>query len=142
MKTVDFALEASSGVLLPLFAIMVAFAGLRLVNLWRQTRKHQRSWRWSFRYFYLSYRPSIAIFILSVALLSRFVDIWYELHLTNYDPKSLGTKATLTLVSASTLLLLFAVSCWVRSISPFTIRNWQWIIILGLCVIFGMAIAL
>lgn len=121
--------EATDGLLLICFAAMTFFAVRHLHEVWTATRNtFKLGILDSIRLLYYENKPSIAHAVFAFALLLRFAVLWHVRHVHDHKlPDDFLTRDAALWYFASNGLLVLAVICWCRNVSPYRIKNWVWV---------------
>ncbi len=137
--------EAIDGLLVLLLAVMLLFSGLHVAMIWDECRRcfpGQGGWWKCLRGMYFENKPSIALFVFTFGFLLRYGLLWHLRHAQNhgFEPDPL-TRNVVALFIAANAVIVIGVVCWVRNISPFRIRNWQWLLAVAAAAAFSVWLA-
>jgi len=138
-------IEVVDAVLLPLLSIMAGFTALHVFHLWNQCRQSFPGpggfWK-CIRGIYYERKPSVAIFVFTMALLARFSNFWHWRHLSNHDlPEDIFAANSEPIFLGATAVLIIAIVCWIRNVSPIPVPNWVWMLVIVLDVSWAVYMA-
>lgn len=135
--------EVIDGVLIVLLAIMLLFAIMHIYDLWVQRRSMFGGRYGLFRAagaIYREYKPSVAFFVIVASLWLRFAILWYLRHLRTYAPTIPDEliRWSIEIFMVANIGLAVGVVCWIRNVSPFPLKNWQWILLIAAALGLGL----
>jgi hypothetical protein len=139
--------EAVNTVLVILYIVMFGFAAHHLLRIYRGRRDafhgNRRAWLRCLRLMYWENKPSIAITVIVFSLLMRSALILHVAHYRNHSLPYVGLLAdyAVPLFLVVSMILITGIVCWIRNISPFPIKNWQWVMLLSFATVAGYCFA-